>query len=200
MACEPRHFASRGSPQPLGARRARIATADREPLRFVRARSAYYRRAGVASAAERKGSPDSLRHPVRPDATAASKGVSGLGRSDGARSGCHRFFNGFVGVGSERRAAQAAEDDPVLVDDDARVPVARLYPFPDVREPVGERAGGHVFVRNISGKALTAACAIGRGPLMADASCGWRWNSDTPARSARRRCSKYAPANFTPVV
>jgi hypothetical protein len=78
VACEPRHFASRGSPQPLGARRARIATADREPPRFVRARSAYYRRAGVASAAERKGSPDSLRHPVRPDAAAASKGVSGL--------------------------------------------------------------------------------------------------------------------------
>ena len=54
VAPEPRPFASRGSPQSLGTRRARIATADREPLWPPSRRSACRWGAKCRNRAERR--------------------------------------------------------------------------------------------------------------------------------------------------
>src|SRR5712692_1200123 len=59
--------------------------------------------------------------------------------ADSARAWRHRLFDGFVRVGGDGLAAEAAEHDPLFVDDDAGVPAGGADPCTNVGEPVGER-------------------------------------------------------------
>ena len=68
-------------------------------------------------------------------------------RPDRARSGRHRFFDGRVALGGQHLAAEAAEDDALLVDDDAGVPPCCADAFAHVGEPLGKGAGRHLAVR-----------------------------------------------------
>jgi len=61
--------------------------------------------------------------------------------------------------------AEATEDDPLLVDDDARVRAGRPNPLLHVREPVGERADGHVSMCDVPGQPVRNVRPFVRQPV-----------------------------------
>ena len=87
-------------------------------------------------------------------AHALKQGIGADAGADGARARGHRLFDGFVRVGGDGLATEAAKHNLSLVDDDAGVPLGGADTFANVGEPVSERARGYISVRNVSGQSV----------------------------------------------